>query len=251
MSVRFTQVLVVTVGAVAAVICVILGLWQAQAFVDSGNRGIAERAAQSPVALADNMDAHDITGDVFGKPVFAEGRYLPQQQIIIDGEQGQPGRVLTALELADGRVLPVVRGVVPEGVAVPPPPPGTVLQTGILLPGEGDVDAGPNALGSLRLPLLAQKWPDQRLVPGFITLTAQDAAAQGLEQASVHLPEGEGSARNGGYALQWWVFGAFALGMSLRIAHVAGRRAAASAEADAAAELDHPALADPEGTTAP
>ena len=39
---------------------------------------------------------------------------------------------LTALELADGRVLPVVRCVVAEGAAVPPPPPGTVVQTGIL-----------------------------------------------------------------------------------------------------------------------
>ena len=249
MKTRLQQVLLVTVGAVAAIVCVILGLWQMQVFVDGGNRTIAERAAQAPVSLAENMDAHDITGDVFGKPVFAEGRYVPQLQFIIQDSEDQPRRVLAALELADGRVLPVVRGVVAEGAAVPPPPPGTVVQTGILLPGEGDVDAGPDALESVRLPLLAQKWPDHHLVPGFITLTADDAEAQGLEPAPVHLPEGEGSVRNSAYALQWWVFGAFALGLSLRIAHVTGRRAAVSAEAEAAASLDSPTHADHEGTS--
>lgn len=83
MKTRLQQVLLVTVGAVAAIVCVILGLWQMQVFVDGGNRTIAERAAQAPVSLAENMDAHDITGDVFGKPVFAEGRYVPQLQFII------------------------------------------------------------------------------------------------------------------------------------------------------------------------
>ena len=71
------------------------------------------------------------------------------------------------------------------------------------------------------MPLLAQQWP-QQLIPGFVTLGAQDAAAQGLTQASVKLPGGEGSAQNGGYALQWWVFAAFALGMSIKLAHSLG-----------------------------
>lgn len=236
MTTRLAQTLIVAVGVCLAMAGVILGLWQMQAFVDSGNRGVAERAAQAPVPLASHLDARDIVGDVYGKQVIAEGRYLAEQQFIVLGGDGV-ARVLTAFELADGRVLPVVRGLAEDDGTTPAPPAGELTQVGLLLPGEGDAaDAAPGELTSVRMPRLAQLWP-QQLVPGFITLTDTEAAAQGLAAAPVHLPGGEGSARNGGYALQWWVFGGFALAASIRIAHVTGRRAAAAAEAEAAAAL--------------
>lgn len=235
MSTRLKQILLVTAGAVVAFVMVLLGLWQMQVFVDSGNRGIADRAAQPPVQLADNMTDGEVTGDVYGKQVIASGTYRPGQELLLptDGQF----RVLTALELPDGRVLPVVRGLVADGGAVPEPPTGPQTETGLLLPGEGDVDGTPpGTIASVRMPALAQVWP-QQLAAGFITLTADESADQGLAVAPVALPEGEGAARNSGYALQWWVFAAFALGMSVRIAHGMGRRDRLDAEAAARTEL--------------
>lgn len=235
MSTRTKQALFVLVGVVVAGVMVFLGLWQMQVFVDKGNRTVQARAEQAPVPLLDFVGANGAVGDVYGKQVVATGRYLPAQQLTIPAGDGVV-RVLTAFELADGRVLPVVRGVAPTA-SVPAPPSGTVTQTGLLLPGEGDAAASdPAQLGSVRMPLLAQRW-QQQLIPGFITLTAEDAAAQGLGHASVSLPTGEGSMQNGGYALQWWVFAAFALGMAIKLAQSVGARERQAREDAARAEL--------------
>lgn len=235
MTTRLKQLTVLAVGLVGAFVMVLLGLWQLQVFVDKGNRGVEERARQPAVALADYLTPGGLDGDVYGKPVTVDGRYVASQELLLPAEGGV--RVLTAFELADGRVLPVVRGIAPSEATVPPAPEGPQSETGLLLPGEGDVEGtAPGALASVRMPLLAQQWP-QTLVPGFVTLSAEEASAQGLTIAAVDLPEGQGSFQNGGYALQWWVFAAFGLGMAIRIAHTLGRRDALAREEAARAEL--------------
>ena len=107
-----------------------------------------------------------------------------------------------------------------------------MTETGLFLPGEGDPDGvvPDGTLRSVRMPLLAQKWP-QQLIPGFVTLNAEESSAQGMQQAPVSLPSGEGSARNSGYALQWWVFAAFGMGMAIKIAHAMGVKERKAAEA--------------------
>ena len=72
-------------------------------------------------------------------------------------------------------------------------------------------------LTPVRVPELAQTWPGP-LVDGFVTLSADDAARQGLEPAPLALPEGRGRLRNGAYAMQWWLFAGFAVVMAARIA---------------------------------
>ena len=165
------------------------------------------------------------------------GSYLPDHQILIPGEGGY--RVLGAFEVVDGRTLPVVRGLTPSESDITPPPAGQVTETGLFLPGEGNVldDRGvavqvpDGQLASVRMPALAQEWSN--LVPGFITLGAADSEEQGLAQAPVNLPTGEGSAQNSGYALQWWVFAAFGLGMAIKLAHSMGVRERKAQEAAA------------------
>lgn len=244
MSTRLKQLLIVAAGAVVAIVMVFLGLWQAQVFVDKGNRTVADRAEQPAVALSDHLDSPGL-GDLYGKQVIVTGHYLPDQEITIPADGGV--RVLTAFELADGRVLPVVRGFAADGSPMAGAPTGERTEQGLLLPGEGDsdVEVGDGQLGSVRMPLLAQHWT-QQLVAGFVTLDGQHAAAQGLAQAAVTLPEGQGEARNAGYALQWWVFAAFGLGMTLKIAHAVGARERRAREEEARAELE-PAV---EGTEA-
>lgn len=225
MPLRARQALVILAGVVLAAVMAGLGLWQLQVFTDQGNASAQARAQQSAVPLLDHVGADGTVGDVYGKPVIAQGQYLPGQQERVLGEDGVV-RVLAALRLADGRVLPVVRGTIAAGTEPPPAPSGQREQVGIFLPSEPGTDhalTSGYSLGSVRLAQLAQLWPEP-LMPGFITLDAAESAAQGLSPATVQLPSGEGSWRNSGYALQWWVFAAFGLGMALKIAQSMGGR---------------------------
>jgi surfeit locus 1 family protein len=224
MGVRARQWLIAVVGTVLTVAMLWLGLWQMRVFEDKENESAAARAGQAAVPLLDFVTADGTVGDIYGKPASVSGHYLPAQQARVEGEDGTV-RVLTAFQLADGRVLPIVRGVLPAGTtAIPEPPSGELTQSGIFLPseaGSGERDTA-TALGSVRLPALAQFWP-QHLLPGFITLPAGQSAAQGLDAAVVALPSGSGSLQNIGYALQWWVFAAFAAFMTYRFVHTLSR----------------------------
>lgn len=237
MGIRAKQTILVAVGLVFAVLGGVLGLWQMQVFVDKGNRSIEARTELPPTPLFDHVRDDGTTDDIYGKPVTVKGFYLPTEQLIIPGE-GNSVRVLTAFQTTAGRVVPIVRGLARRD-DVPAPPAGVLQQTGLFLPGEGDAASSgrPGEIGSVRMPLLAQRWPQHQLVPGFVTLSESDAAAQGLAQAPVDLPEGKGSFQNGGYALQWWVFGAFALLMTIKWAQVLGRKERLAAEDAARIEL--------------
>lgn len=231
MRTRSKQVLLVGVGALLAGVMVFLGLWQMQVFVDKGNRSVEDRAAQSPVPLAEHLGSAGEVGDIYGKQVTFTGVYLPEQEIRIPSVNGN--RVLTALQLHDGRILAVVRGLA-IGSTSAAPPTGEITGSGLFLPGEGDAEGVPDgSLRTVRMPLLAQMWP-QQLVPGFVTLNPDESAAQGMVGAPVKLPGGEGSIQNSGYALQWWVFAAFALGMSIKLAHSLGLQQRRREEAELA-----------------
>jgi cytochrome oxidase assembly protein ShyY1 len=224
MDTRVRQWLVAVLGTAVCAAMLGLGLWQMRVFEDKENESAALRAQQPPVPLLGLVNADGTVGDVYGKPVTAEGRYLPDQQVLVVGEDGIV-RVLGAFEIDDGRVLPVVRGTVTSGAEVPRPPSGRITQGGIFLPSEAGADhpVPHGALPSVRLPALAQDWP-QQLLPGFITLSAADSATQGLAEATVSLPSGEGSIQNIGYALQWWVFAAFGAFMTVRFVRALGAK---------------------------
>ena len=130
-------------------------------------------------------------------------------------------RVLTPLRQADGSVVAVVRGL--DSVEAGEPPAGQVSQMGVLLPSEQSPGGPVTELTAVQVPVLAQRWPGP-LVDGYVILSAPDASEQGLEPAEASLPTGRGRLRNGAYALQWWVFAAFAVGMAIRMARDQGRR---------------------------
>lgn len=223
MPVRFKQALVAVVGLAVAGVMLWLGLWQMQVFEDKETSSAQARAALAPVPLLDNVATDGTPGDVYGRQVSVTGVYLPDQQLLVTDETGGV-RVLTALQVPDGRVLPVVRGAGVPGEQIPPPSSGPVEVVGVFLPSEPGTDS---PTGSVRLPTLAQEW-QQQLFPGFVTLNPELAAAQGLAPAAVSLPTGEGSWQNYGYALQWWVFAAFAIFMTIRFVRAIGRQGVAA-----------------------
>ncbi|OYN90712.1 hypothetical protein CGZ92_00765 [Parenemella sanctibonifatiensis] len=211
--------LIIALGVVAASIMVGLGLWQAQVFVDQGLSAADSRAQMAPEPLEEYAPIGGPTGDIYGRPVTTSGVYDSTDEVLIPDHRNRGFyRVLTKLVRDDGTVVPVVRGTVTDPASVPAPPAGVQQVTGIFLPSEPDLGAVPEGqLSSVRLSLLAQTWPET-MVSGFVTAQPQLAAAYGMDEAPVELPSGEGSGRNQGYALQWWVFAAFALGMSIKIA---------------------------------
>lgn len=213
------RLLVVVVGALATAAMVLMGVWQLSVYQAQGAQSAAARAAAPPVELSDVAPAGAAVQDGFGRSVHFGGTYDPALQLLVpDRSRRDTFRVLTGLRQPDGSIVAVVRGVVAVPVA-PPPPEGRVQQTGILLPSEEQRPApsAPDQVGSVRLPALAQRWPGP-LVAGFVTLSPQHAAKQGLTPATVELPRGDGRLRNGAYALQWWIFAAFAVVLTLRIA---------------------------------
>ncbi|MDQ7992406.1 MAG: SURF1 family protein [Propionicimonas sp.] len=219
MPVRARQALVGVAGFAIALVMLWLGLWQMQVFEAKENSSAEARAALPAVPLLENVDTDGGTGDVYGRRVSTSGTYLPAQQVLVTDETAAV-RVLTALQLPDGRVLPVVRGTLATGGQPPLPPAGEVEVVGVFLPSEPAADS---PTGSVRLPALAQEW-GQQLLPGFVTLDASGARAQGLEPAAVELLTGEGSLQNYGYALQWWVFAGFAAFMTMRFVRAIGRQ---------------------------
>lgn len=221
---RLHQVLVILVAVLLAGGMVLLGRWQLQVYQEQGARISAQRAAAPPVPLREAAPAGTAVTTGFGRAVTFTGRYEPTLQLLVPVAD-RPGqfRVLTALRQNDGSLVPVVRGVVGRPEA-PAPPVEPVSQTGVLLPSEeapGQTSA-PGQIGSVRVPALAQQWSGP-LVGGFVTLAPPEAQAQGLTPAPLELPDAPGRFRNAAYAVQWWLFAAFAVVMSIRIARDLGQ----------------------------
>ena len=214
---------VVALGVVLAAAMVVLGLWQLDVYERQGTEAAARRAAAAPVPMAEVAPPGGTVGDGYGRRVTFSGTYDPRLQVLVPTDGGY--RVLTGLTQADGSVVAVVRGSEPTA-ASPAPPTGPVTRTGVLLPSEEASTSTATLPGdqvpTVRLPTLAQTWPGP-LVGGFVTLDADASKVEGLTPVPVDLPEAQGRLRNGAYALQWWVFAAFALGMGIRVARDIGR----------------------------
>ncbi|WP_375424436.1 SURF1 family protein [uncultured Friedmanniella sp.] len=213
------QLGVILVGLVLAGVMVVLGIWQLDVYHSQGRAQSERRAAEPAVPLASVAQPAAVIGEGYGRQVTFSGHYLPGVQLLVTMDDPAAGyRVVSALQLDTGGVLPVVRGVVGTA-ALPTLPSGTENETGVLLPSEeapsGGLPAG--QISSVRIPTLAQQWPGP-LLTGYVTLPAADATRQGLSPAPLDLPESSGRLRNGAYALQWWVFAAFAVGMAVKVA---------------------------------
>lgn len=223
---RIQQAALLLVGLVLAGVMIGLGLWQMQVFQDQGQHGAVARINEPAVPLASVAQAGQQITDGYGRTVAFTGTYVPEEQLLIPVD-GRPGtfRVLTPLRTADGTLVPVIRGE-STGTTPPPAPTGAVDQRGVLLASDAQAtgSAPDGQIGSVYLPVLVQRWPDP-MIAGYVTLPDDLATGQGLQPATPNLPSGRGSVQNFGYALQWWVFAACALGFAIYLAGHLGRAA--------------------------
>ena len=225
MGVRARQWLIAVVGAVLTVAMLWLGLWQMRVFEDKENESAAARATQPAVPLLDFVTADGTVGDIYGKPASVTGHYLPAQQARVLAEDGTI-RVLTAFEVADGRVLAVVRGRAAgrgdrhsraagrRAGAVGHLP---AVRAGLRTPPTPAPSWGP--CGCRRWPSSGPSSCCRGSSPCRLPIRPPRASAT----AVVALPSGAGSIQNIGYALQWWVFAAFGAFMTVRFVRALGR----------------------------
>ncbi|MGI9586334.1 MAG: SURF1 family protein [Acidimicrobiia bacterium] len=156
------------------------------------------------------------------RTAVVEGVYLPDAEVFSIGRTYDDVRgtlVATPLQLDDGGLLMVVRGVVPTDTEGPPadgyrPPTGRVVVAGLLDDGEeplriGEPDPEGGVVRSLsRLDLAyINRWTTAEVLPVSLVLREQQPANP--EGSPVAIPEetlSEG--RHLGYALQWFSFAA-------------------------------------------
>jgi cytochrome oxidase assembly protein ShyY1 len=238
---------------VAAGICVRLGAWQLDRAVERSERA-ALRVAQtladaSPVPLDDVVRPQTgFTQAMIGRRVEVTGEFVESfaQYLVpeIDAEGDPGGLVLAALRVGDaegeGAILPVVRGRVdaePDDLGALAvrlsrggdlaTPAGRVTLVGSLAGSEAAQAASGSdgTLGSISSGQLANLW-DSPIYGGYLRVLEMDPPQTApLEPApEPSVPRGGLPLQNVAYALQWWIFGGFALAVWLRLVRDEGRR---------------------------
>jgi surfeit locus 1 family protein len=207
-----------------ALVCVVvagwLGAWQYDAWQQRRAAEAADLTQADPIPLAEAMGPDDpFPGDLVGQPVVVDGTWVPEGTVFVsgrdhDGRSGYWAVTPLAVSAPDGPALPIVRGWVPSPETAAPPPTGPTELVGWLQPPDGstavDEDPDDDVLPQLRIADLIQR-VDQDLYGGYAVATEP---VGGLEAADLEqLPDaGRFTAlRNLLYALEWWVFGGFAV----------------------------------------
>lgn len=250
---RWLALLALVVAIIATF--TMLGLWQMDVARSSTAQDAAREAAARPaVPLTQVARPHSaLTADAVGRTVTASGRYQPGGQLYVTPRRlgDRTGVwVVTPLRVDDtGAVIPVLRGFASAVEQAPAAPDGPVRIVGMLAPSESPPDRPvalpPGQMAKLDLSVLVNQWPGD-LYNGFVFLTEQSPPAAATTQLTLVPPPVLGSGgvawRNLAYALQWWLFAAFAVYMWWRM--VRDDHASSLAEATPAAPVD----GDPPGT---
>lgn len=240
----------------AAAVCGRLGVWQLDRAYQraelAAQQEAAEQAAHRPEALGDLLAPQtSFPGELVGTEAWVTGTYEPEGQMLVAGRSldGRTGYlVLTPLRVSDDGtggaswadlsgppVLPVVRGwtdsPTPSDVALEVPD-GEVRVTGWLQASESVQDGGeplpddpdgPPLTDSVATGALVNVWGGP-IYSGYAVLTSSDPAQPSAADggpAPLPRPVLEGSdgvnLQNLFYALQWWVFGLFAVLLWVRL----------------------------------
>lgn len=206
-----------------------LGMWQLSVSrSEAQTEALTKVESAPPTPIQNVMQPHTpFTGDQVGRRITANGTYDAQGQVLVAGRRlGQDVGywVLTPMIVQETGVrLPVVRGFTTSSTP-PAPPEGQVYLEGALQPQEGPPDEPtplpPGQVGSVDLASLVNVWEGD-LYNGFVIATAESPDPADSDQIRRIPPPGPGGEgivwRNFAYAIQWWIFAAFAVYMWWRM----------------------------------
>lgn len=252
-------------GVAATTAAVLLGLWQLDAWQAGRAAEARDLAGEQPRPLAQVLDADDpFPGGDVGRPVTLAGTWIPDSTLLVADRdlEGRTGLwVVTPVAVCDGPAtscdpdtdpaMLVVRGWTPTEAVVPPPPTGAAELTGWLQPGEGtgaaDLDPTDDVLAELRIASAIQH-VDQDLYGGYVV--ARDGLdREGLEPVtpdSLPAPSTFTSLQNLLYAVEWWLFGAFAVFLWQRWVRDEFERRRTAAAASGPDHPDEPVPSEPD-----
>lgn len=242
-------------GLVCVSIAIGMGAWQYDAWQARRDAERVDLTHADPVAIGEVMGPDDPFPTAgLGRPVELRGTFLPEGTVLVSGRTDASGAegdwLVTPITVGDASApaVPVVRGWVPAGsdlAALPAPPIGEVDLRGWLQPPEGsgqeDEDPRDDVLPELRIADLVQR-VDQDLYGAYVVAEeplAVDATA-GVRGATLdQLPEAGRftGLRNILYAIEWWVFAAFAAFLWFRyVRDATSERVVEEADDEAAAD---------------
>ena len=242
--------------AVVVAACVLLGLWQLGVARDSGRQDAVSAASTLERAPLQQVTAphRDFQADYSNRAVTVTGTYAAERTLLVVDRRlgGRVGSwVVTPLETQGGTV-PVLRGFV-DGTPteVPQPPSGVVTVTGTLGPGESPRDGAPLPTPQVRsvdLASLVNEWPGELYNVVVLASAESSGPATGLTRVPPPDLDAPLNLRNAAYAVQWWVFGIFAIWMWWKMFR-AEEQAEQQADGLAAQQADEPVAAPREGAT--
>lgn len=221
------------VALALVVLGIVAGRWQWSVAHDVARADAVREVQERPVRpLADVMAPHESFPDEgSGQRVTVTGRYAGEPLVVVDRRyDGQAvDWVLDRFVVeGTGANLAVVRGFVPMGEDPPSPPGGTIDLVGSLAPPEAPDETGgidDDELTSVDIAQLVNEWPGD-IYNGFAFAVTEDggAAAEDLERVPPPLPDTSLQFRNVMYAVQWWMFSAFAVWMWVKMVRQEARR---------------------------
>lgn len=222
-------------AAAAVAVTVVMGLWQLGVYDTRQADEQTDREQARTVPLQEVLGPDEaFTAGANHRPVWVEGHYASAgQQFWVSGREhdGESGYWLVAPFLVEdvpadqsGResALLVVRGWAPDNGELAPTPSGPVRLRTVLEASEASSSGLDDArtTGSIRIPALVGELPyDLYSAYGIVTGPGMPAEAD-LAPVAPPAPESSWTVgwRNLVYAIQWWVFGAFAAFMWWRMA---------------------------------
>jgi surfeit locus 1 family protein len=212
-----------------------LGLWQLHAWQAHRAAAAVDVTELTPIELRDALGPDDpFPGKLAGQPVVVEGEWVPEATLFVSGrERGDRDGfwVVTPVTVAGTEsAMLVVRGWAPAVAEAPAPPTGGAEFVGWLQPpeGSGEVDDDPtdDVLPQLRIADAIQHL-DQDVYGAYVVVADQVVAGDwpvgeratndgtaGLIPATLDQRPTSSrftALRNLLYALQWWLFGGFAV----------------------------------------
>lgn len=227
---RWLIALVALIAFIA--VSIVLGRWQWDRTQDIL---AAERAAASePTQLADlvNDDGMWSNSDI-GRTVILNGEFSGDEVLLPNREyQGQAGTwTVTRFELDNQSNIAVVRGWLPTGQVSPPIRIEPTTIQGVLHPNEAFYEgANQEQIITVDASALAREWSTP-LIDGYVmlqdqdpTLLAADAAAPVIVPPTVQVEDVPFPLQNFFYAIQWWIFAAFAVFVYARWLYLDARK---------------------------
>jgi cytochrome oxidase assembly protein ShyY1 len=238
-------------AVVLVAVMVLLGFWQLRRHDErlTFNESVRDRAGRAPVALETLLGSDTPATELAWTTVTVRGTWLDVAQVLVvnRSQDGRAGvNVVGAVALGDGRRVIVNRGFVPLTVTPPPSPTGDVLLLGRVRPPEErrrgmltDPATGPlTEVQRLDIDRLAPQIGDN--VVGVYVEVLDSDPADAPELSRIAEPELT-LGPHLSYAVQWFVFSAFAViawFFIVRRALARARRDTPSSDASSAANTN-------------